>query len=290
MSTTRSLAHLLERIHAEFPDLSWSTHRYLNNGWDHEVIILDEKLVFRFPNSPEYLKLLEDEVALLGFLDTKVNIKIPQYEFVAADHSFAGYPLIRGSELTESIFAGMSEQDRASIASQFAGFFTALHTIDVPVLEKYHVSRETPFEYEIKNLSEKYLKPQLTAEEYQKVERVIAEFEQINIDELPKALIHNDLSPKHILWDAENQSVGIIDFSDRCIADPALDFAGLYSYNSVFVEQVYALYEGFKDPEFLNRAKTYQRQVGVFMLADSFRTQKISFEEAKRTFDRAVTL
>ena len=37
----------LRRIQAEFPDLRWTSHRYLTHGWDHAVLILDEAIVFR---------------------------------------------------------------------------------------------------------------------------------------------------------------------------------------------------------------------------------------------------
>ncbi len=282
---------LLGQIHKEFPELKWERYNYLNNGWDHEVIILDDKLAFRFPNSPEYLRVLEDEIALLHFLGAKVKIKIPQYKYVASDHSFAGYQLIKGAELTESVFGTLSEQGRSNIAEQLAGFFTILHTLDVnEMVEQYHVAHERPLEERLKSLSEEFLKPNLSVEEYRKVEGVIAETEQIDYTKVPHVLTHSDISPKHIIWNSEDKSVGVIDFSDRCIGDPAGDFTELYLYSPEFVEQVYDLYRGPKDPEFLNRAKIHLRRVGVHMMAHSFKNQKISFEEAKRIFDKAVAL
>ena len=39
----------LQRLREEFPDVTWTSHRYLTHGWDHAVLILDETLVFRAP-------------------------------------------------------------------------------------------------------------------------------------------------------------------------------------------------------------------------------------------------
>lgn len=282
---------LLERIHKEFPDIVWGHYKYLNNGWDHEVIILDNKLVFRFPNSPEYLKVLEDEVNLLGFISQKAKINIPKYEYIAKDYSFAGYQLIKGSELKESVFVTLSDNDRNKIAEQLAEFFTFFHTLDVGEMsEKYHVAYEKPLEERLKSLGEEYLRPNLSASEYQKVEHVIKEVEQLNYANVPFVLTHSDFSPKHIIWNSVDRSVGIIDFSDRCITDPAIDFAELYLYSSEFVEQIYDLYKGPKDSEFLIRAKIHLRRAGVHMMAHSFKNQKISFEQAKQIFDKAVLL
>lgn len=166
-----------------------------------------------------------------------------------------------------------------------------MHTLDVSeMIKKYHVAHEKPLEEQLKSLGEKYLKPNLSKAEYQKVKAVISELNQLEAAKVPLVLTHSDISPKHIIWDLENKSVGVIDFSDRCIVDPAIDFTELYLYSPDFVEQVYDLYCGPKDPEFLNRAKIHLRRVGVHMMAHSFKNQKISFKEAKRIFDKAMAL
>jgi aminoglycoside 2''-phosphotransferase len=40
-------------------------------------------------------------------------------------------------------------------------------------------------------------------------------------------LVHRDLAPEHILVDDDGRVVGLIDFEDAAIGDPAIDFAGL---------------------------------------------------------------
>jgi aminoglycoside phosphotransferase (APT) family kinase protein len=42
------------------------------------------------------------------------------------------------------------------------------------------------------------------------------------------------LTGEHILWDAKNKQINIIDFSDRAFGDPASDFTGSLEYSLNF--------------------------------------------------------
>ena len=68
-----SADYLLQRINNEFPQLTWSTYQYITAGWDHEVIILDEELVFRIPRG--YKDELTHEIGFLNYLKSRVTIK-----------------------------------------------------------------------------------------------------------------------------------------------------------------------------------------------------------------------
>jgi aminoglycoside 2''-phosphotransferase len=57
VNNTEHQKSLLKKISDEFPHIAWSSYRYVDEGWDHEVIILDEKIVFRFPTDQQYTHL-----------------------------------------------------------------------------------------------------------------------------------------------------------------------------------------------------------------------------------------
>ena len=63
--------------------------------------------------------------------------------------------------------------------------------------------------------------PRLAPHEVPVVRAFLAEMAAESRSVHPTTLIHGDLSGEHVLWDAENQQVNIIDFSDRSIGDPA---------------------------------------------------------------------
>ncbi len=64
-----------------------------------------------------------------------------------------------------------------------------------------------------------------------------------------------------------------------------MDFAELYAYGDDFIAAVYHDYTGPKDEYFLQRAKDYYKRIGVYLMVDSFLTDKVTFEKAKAVFD-----
>lgn len=281
---------LLSRIKGAFPNLSWKTFEYINHSWDHEIIILDNKAVFRFPASSEYLPLLHNEVRLLNHLSDTVPVSIPHYIFVPTDYSFAGYKIIPGVELTESVFRELDTGAKDTVASQLASFLSHLHNQPLSDLRQFNVTTADLKKESImlRAQADKYLKTKLTTQEYKDALDALDELDRVIATQLPAVLTHNDLSPKHILWDDSSQQIGIIDFSDRAIADPAFDFTELFLYGRDFAQKVYDLYEGPKDSQFLGRAVIYLKRMGIYMLVDSFLTDRITYKVAKVLFDTAM--
>ena len=100
----------------------------------------------------------------------------------------------------------------------------------------------------------------------------------------PTALVHGDLGGEHILWDAESEQVNVIDFSDRSIGDPALDFAALFAYGHGFTERVLERYRGPRDERTLRRARLYFRRMPVETMADALQGYPCTFEEGYAEF------
>ena len=92
----------LKSIKESFPDLSFEKAQLVENGWDNDVVILDESLVFRFPKSASYEKRFQAEARLLEVIADAVDTPVPDYKYLASDLSFGGYPIIRGNELLRS--------------------------------------------------------------------------------------------------------------------------------------------------------------------------------------------
>lgn len=287
-SQSKSPETLLQRIRAIFPDLVWDSYRYIDEGWDHEVLILDQKLVFRFPNDDEYFKQLYGETQALKRLKTFVSVQIPDYTYIAPDHSFAGYPYIPGQPLHRDLFDSLRPDARKLIAEQLASLLSAMHqlvgqghdfTLVMPSDMKEQQAR-------IKTQAKQYLPAVLSAEDFATIKDIMAETDRLLALTLPTVLIHGDIYNNHLLWDEVTKQLGAIDFSDMNLGDPAFDFAELYEYGESFVQEVYSYYTAPKDATFLSRAWTYQRWVAVFMLVDHFISNKTSFAIARETFDR----
>ena len=278
----------LERIAAAFPDLTWSRARRITEGWDHVVVVLDDALVFRFPQEPPYAEALGREMEVLNHLAPLLPVRIPRYDRVAPDGSFAGYPLLPGRTLTPEVLASLEEPVLDALVDQLAGFLSVLHTAPIPgtPLERVPPSYLAEDQRDVRRSTAEHLPAVLSAEELDEVQRILADVDVLLAADVPEVVVHNDVYSRHLLWDDAAARLGVIDFSDMCCGDPAVDFAELHEYGADFVGAVYERYTGPKDPGFLDRAWTYQRWIGVYMLTDHFDVGKTSWETARETFDR----
>ena len=239
---TRDPQLLIARIKNGFPDLIWGRYKFIDLGWDHEIIQLDEKYICRFPNSYEYLPMLRYEIDLLTFLATKTKSQIPHYSFIALDHSFGGYEMLPGVPLSPELFNSIGSRAQDIIAKNIADFLTDFHSIDVVELTKFNISAEKPFgsDDDIHELALTHLKSNLSTSQYAPIQAMLEDIDKATKYEQPGRLTHGDIAPKHLIWDHLNEILGFIDFSDRCVSDPALDFAELYTYGEKFVNKVYS--------------------------------------------------
>lgn len=240
---------------------TWKSYRYIDEGWDHAMVILDDQLVFRFPLDAEYKGLMASERAFLEYLHDKVAINIPRYTYVSSQGDFA---------------------------AQLANFLSVLHTLPIlgTPIQQVHAEYLSDDVAETRTASEKFLEQILSTEDYALVQEILRETEEVIKEDRPVTFNHNDIYPRHILWDQKAKKLGILDFSDMALGDPAIDFSENHDYGLDFVREVYALYTGPKDATFLDRAWTYDRWMGVNMMTDHFNGHKTSFELARETFDR----
>ena len=276
----------LRRIREEFPDVTWTSHRYLTHGWDHAVLILDEALVFRAPKTQAYRRALANEARLLRYLQPRVGVGIPDYAYESADGSFAGYPLLAGRELDTATFDRLSEAGKERIAHQLAQFLTAVHETPKPVARECGVSEQDPRKdhADLVRDVESLVLPRLAPHEVDVIRALLAELADEVIPTGPTALVHGDLDGQHILWEAEKEQVNVIDFSDRSIGDPALDFAALFAYGRGFTERLLGRYRGPQDEGTLRRARLYFRRIPVETMADALQGYPCTFEEGYAAF------
>jgi aminoglycoside 2''-phosphotransferase len=278
----------LRRIKEEFPEIRWKNYRYLTHGWDHVIIILDGKIVFRAPKDSRYKNELKNEIQLLHYLKKKVKIGIPEYNYVSRDRPLAGYNMLIGRELKASRFRRLSGSEKEIAAKQLAEFITTLHATPKSVIERFHVKSDNQQELYKKLVrdTKKLLFPRLRKKDVQLVKQYFVELKTGLDHSFPNVLVHNDLTGEHILWDAKNKQINIIDFSDRSFGDPASDFAGFLEYGLKFTKHVFDLYSGEKDDHMLNRSQLYFRRIPLYVLIDSLQGFPCTFEQGYTMFKK----
>lgn len=284
------LDSLLDRVRDVLPDLRWRTARLLASGWDHEVVLLDEVLVLRFPNEPYYLDLLAVEIEVLAALRGRTLAALPDYTVVASDGTVAGYPFVAGEALTAEVLARADARAPGAIAAQLAEALTVLHRSEGVDLSRVPAAEDRAWHDELRGIAADRLPAVLSRSELRTVDAVIEQVDELLTAPAPaRVLLHGDVYEDHLLWDAEHARLGLIDFSDLCLGDPARDFAEIGDVAPGFREQVIDRYDGPKDDRLLERAEIWGRWVAVFMMTEYLRVEPAGvagFAEARTLFDR----
>jgi aminoglycoside phosphotransferase (APT) family kinase protein len=216
----------------------------IDDGYDYEVAIVDGEWVFRFPRRRQVAEALEVEIALLPALAAELPVAVPRFEHVVREPElFVAYRLIDGVP---------SQPDARSVG----GFLSALHGFDVDRAEGLGVERPAWREQYARQCAEfeRLVFPVLDEDERRAAEAMFAAGLE-SLDGFDSALLHADLGPEHLLC-REGALVGVIDWGDARIGDPALDFAWLLR---ALGEPVLAAYDGRVDPGFRERALFYRR-------------------------------
>jgi aminoglycoside phosphotransferase (APT) family kinase protein len=151
------------------------------------------------------------EVELLPVLGPLLPVEVPRFEYVSREPWLVAYRLIRGEPLVDEDPDGVR------------AFLDALHAVDVEAvparrpdwLETY---REQASEFR------RLVLPLLDPDERALGEALLAEVE--TLAGFRPALTHSDVAANHLLV-REGRLVGVIDWGDARVGDPALDYAWL---------------------------------------------------------------
>jgi aminoglycoside phosphotransferase (APT) family kinase protein len=180
-------------------------------GYDFEVAIVDDDWVFRFPRRAGVEEALEVEVVLLPALAPALPVAVPSFEHISRDPFFVGYRLIRGEPLVDEDAAGVR------------AFLEALHAFDPAGLPVEHPDWVQAYRNQCAEF-ERLVFPLFDKDRHAEAKGLFAETE--TLEDFKPVLLHADLGPEHLLV-RDSRLVGVIDWGDARVGDPALDYAWL---------------------------------------------------------------
>ncbi|MBU2567054.1 aminoglycoside phosphotransferase family protein [Patescibacteria group bacterium] len=283
---------LLSKIAENFPKIQWKNLQHITSGWDFDVIILDNKIVFRFPKDEECLDNLKKEINLLKKIESKISAKIPHYIYIAKDKSFAGYNIVSGKNVSVSKYKNMTQAEKKLLQNKIADFLTSLHKTPSSILKnnKTRIVEPEQFFQRFHDNTIKYVFPKLNKKEKEIVTNHLNELKSHLLDKLSPVLVHGDIGEDHIFWNKTKKELGIIDFADHHIGDPAKDFSRLFKYGKKFVNKVYALYKGPKDNNLLKRASLDYKNNPLIVMKCAICGDKSKFKKAYSNFQKRFNL
>jgi len=192
------------------------------------------------------------EKKLLDHLQSMLKncpFQVPQMRWIHDEtgqiHGCA-YPYLQGVPLTAEQLAALPSNQRHRLAEQLGSFLTLLHSIPINIGKSIGIPLRDR-SYWSKHLDNiiNYAGQHMEKEQKKSVKSMFEEFfAWTSFSPLPEAIIHGDLRSDHILVHPHTYDlVGIIDFGDACIGDPAFDFAGIWNeYGESFAQKVMGHY------------------------------------------------
>jgi aminoglycoside phosphotransferase (APT) family kinase protein len=182
-----------------------------DDGWDFKILVLEGGWVLRIPRSEQSVAELEKEIELLPELAPALPVAIPRFEQVSRTPLFVVYRLIDGEPLEDEDSDGVR------------AFLEALHSVDPSSLPAPSPDWSATFRRYAAAFRDAVL-PLLDPGERSRGEALLAEVETLTGFE--PALTHSDLGPSHLLC-RDRRLVGVIDWGDARVGDPAIDYAWL---------------------------------------------------------------
>ena len=239
------LEQRLQELRQTWPSLQWKDARLLEE--DHDVVILDESLVFRFPCSNPDHEPLEREVQFLERLRRRASLPVPEYTYVDKEYRVVGYPMIQGEQLDWMSWDSVTQTQQREIAIGVAQVLNEVHGFPIEEAEKLGIQHDDSWPEEARALLFYYIwilrQGSLVEEEMKCCDGIARSILDSDLDEhIEERVIHGDLDPAHILQKG-GRFAGVFDFGDVMIGDPACEFGRLWELGEEFVDDVLAHYD-----------------------------------------------
>ncbi len=213
-------------------------------GWDNAAYLVDGRALFRFPRRRVATRLLERKIAILPMLARALLLAISAPSYVgrateAYPYVFAGYDFIAG---TAGCSVHLSHDARAALAQPLGTFLRALHGIDpAPLVTRGlppdeigrldHARRMKLAHERVPSLTDdgNVANTGIAAETILRTVAWLDAHPPRTIALGERRCVHCDLYARHVVVGADLRAVGIIDWGDMHLGDPAIDLAIAHS-------------------------------------------------------------
>jgi aminoglycoside 2''-phosphotransferase len=128
----------LKKIRAVYPNLSLEYLELNRDGLINDVVIVDGKLVCRFPRTEWAKNILAHEARVLDVARYHVGLPLPRFEHLEED--FASYSLREGEPLPRESLLQIGDPIQKRIVEQLGTFLQRLHGVPKDALDDARLS------------------------------------------------------------------------------------------------------------------------------------------------------
>lgn len=259
--TRKDIAVELERL---FPGESLVPTAILDVGFRSVVVETNTNHVFLIGRHPAAAKSYEKDAKILPAIQPQLPIPVPKPDwFIQSTAAFPNgalrYKNVPGTPLT---WERVRKAKLEYLAAQLGGFLRRLHSIDIDGFRDFAQER---FASRVEKLSNELLPALRTLLKTQEYDAIAKWFSAVAEDSrmtgFAPTLVHGDLWYENILVNKElQQIVGIVDFENAMVGDPAQDFAPQNYIGADFLDavlQAYGVPERAQHDLFLHRIQRY---------------------------------
>jgi aminoglycoside 2''-phosphotransferase len=254
---------IIHQIHKHFPDFVIDNIIKIGEGMDSTAYLVNDAYIFRFPKRAEVRVNLQKEIFVLPKIKSSLQVLLPDFQFIARDTSFVGYPKIDGRFLESTVYAALNSQKQKAFQQDIARFLNTVHAFNLAELAESGLETldfKAMYQYEFEEIQQLVF-PILTDKEKDAVTELFEAYlnDKNNFNYTP-VLLHNDLSNDHILIDNQTDTLkGIIDFGDVAIGDPDYDLMYLAGdYGGDFLTDLLHYYPHSDVDRLKNKIKFFQ--------------------------------
>jgi aminoglycoside phosphotransferase len=219
-----------------------------DNGWDASAELVGGIWVDRMPRRPEVAAGLERETVLLPWLAPQLPLPVPEPVVVSRMPLRVRHRLIAGDRCPG---------DDPAHGRQLGGFLARLHRVDVDTAVRLGAPDAERARQATLATLEQFHDSVLPLLDHEDRAAGSALLDRLAAATPVPALIHGDLGADHIRVEGP-MVTGIIDWTDACVGDPALDLAWTaFGTTAAFAREVTTTY-GASD-ELLARGLDWHR-------------------------------
>ena len=276
----------------QFPELDAASARFLGDGWDNSVWIVEEQWAFRFPRRAVAAELTANELRVLPRLAPLLSVPIPEPRFVGEPSgryrwSFFGGPLLAGREPAE---ANLSDAEREGLGAELAGFLRVLHDLELDVDLPVDPNRRADMAFRVPRARECLAEVEAAGiwRPPDSVERILEAALRLPPTDA-EAVLHGDLHTRHVFVEYGHLSA-VIDWGDVCVGDPSIDLQLAWSLLAPAGRERFVEAYGPIDDERLLRARATALYFGAMLAAYAHSADNASLErECLAGLERTLT-